>query len=243
MEAKKENPQERSLYPAQVWRFINQVVNEAALNAFLLAKPDLSEASARRILENGPVLDKAVEQAVSKVLLALGMAEYPILSETRLLKPVATALVPTLATAEELKEFCRTSLRTRVSQKLLTEYFNLELEQITTSITRCPYVACALKKTARVTEIGKELPEKYLSRFTDIIAFVFAQRNGEPGFLNNEGDLDRFLIKGKDGEVLVMEVSADINGHVWYLSSFDFESTDAWRSDKCRFLCPGVAFL
>jgi hypothetical protein len=147
-----------------------------------------------------------------------------------------------LATAEELKEFCRASLRIYDFEKQIGN-FNASIRQIAVSTTKRPYVAYTLLQEATHEEFRKELPEKYLSEFADIVAFVFAQRNGESGFLNNDGCGNRFLVKGKDGEVLVMEVSADIKVH-WYLSIWDFESkADVRHSDNCRFFYPGVAFL
>jgi hypothetical protein len=216
MEIKEGDPQERSLHPARVWRSIHKVVDAAALNAFLQAKPHLNEDGVQRIVANEALIQEAIEKAMLDVLLALGRTDYPILSETSLLKPVATALVPTLATAEELKGFCHSNSLWFLVPDELREFFDASVEQIVVHISSRPYVACALKELDCATEIIKELPEKYLYELTDIIAFVFSQREGESGFLNNDGSENRFLVKAKEGVVFLCSLPAVI----WWICRF-----------------------
>ncbi|MFZ2299678.1 MAG: hypothetical protein WAW00_00915 [Candidatus Moraniibacteriota bacterium] len=166
---------------------------------------------------------------------------YPVLAETRLLKPVGKSTVPARTKPFNAVAFYQIGTGLYVYETF-AERLDLSARQIVDSAPARPYVASLLKANAYDKDICKELPESHLSTLEDIASLIEAQPKGKSGFLLNNGYANIFYVEGKNGEVFAVRVSWDSDYREWLVSGWRLDGTGFWGAGY-RVLCPGNATL
>lgn len=179
-----------------------------------------------------------IEQVTINALKQLS-SRYPVLVETKLLKPVAKATVPARTKPFEASEFYQTGTKLYI-HRFFADRLDLNAKQTVDSAPERPYVVLLLKANAYHKDIRKELPETHLSTLEDIAGFIEAQPGGKSGLLLNNGHTNIFYVKGKNGEVFVIDVFW--NGRQWVIFAWELGEFGPWFAG-CLVLCPGNAVL
>ena len=200
----------------------------------------LDKDEAQRVLEGGDQVKAAVEVAVASVIRRL-VARYPVLAETRLLKPVAQATVPKRTKLFTASEFYQTGPGLYVYDSF-ADHLDLHAKQAVDSAPERPYVASLLKANAYDRDIRKELPETHLSTLEDIAGLIEAQPNGKSGFLLNNGYANIFYVEGKNGEVFAVIVGCLSDYRMWNVDGWQLGEFGTWGAVN-QVLCPGNAAL
>ncbi len=223
-------------------RQIISVVEAAAGNATdeVLAGFNLNREEAQHLLGSGDAV-KAVIQTALKPLINRLIGRYPILTETRLLKPVATVTVPARTKPFVASEFFRTGDGLYVYDSFANR-FDLKVRQAVDSAPERHYVASLLKANVYDKDIRKELPGTHLSTLEDIAGLIEAQPGGKSGFLLSNGYANIFYVEGKNGEVFVVGVYWYSGNRDWGVHDWELGGRGYWNADRQVF-CPGNAVL
>lgn len=178
--------------------------------------------------------------SVVQVIIDRG-SRYPVLAETRLLKPVGKSTVPARTKPFSAAEFYQTGpgLYTWDSFR---DRLDVEAKTVLECAPARPYVASLLKKDAYDRDIRKELPKTHLSTFEDIAGFIEAQPEGKQGFLLNNGYANIFYVEGRNGEVLAVDVRWRSGNRQWSVYDWRLDEYGKWYAGY-RVLCPGNASL
>lgn len=160
-----------------------------------------------------------------------------MLTETRLLRPVAMAI----ATKDQLcvKEFFQIRKGLHVYDSFCNRF---DLDAPVQAAPGRLYVASLLKLNADDQEIQKELPEECLSTLKDIAGFIEAQWNGKSGLLLSNGYANIFYVLGKNGQIFVMNVSWISDDRGWNVGDWEFGVNGRWFAGF-QIICPGNAEL
>lgn len=166
---------------------------------------------------------------------------YSVLAETRLLKPVAKAIVPARTKPWSAVAFYQTGTGLYVYDTF-ADRFDLGARKTVDSALERPYVASLLKANAYDTDIRKELPETHLSTLEDIASLIGAQRSGQSGLLLNNGYANIFYVEGKNGEVFAVLVRWYSGNRRWLVRDLKLDECGCWDADD-QVLCPGNTAL
>lgn len=165
---------------------------------------------------------------------------YPVLAETRLLKPVRESTVPARTKPFDAAAFYRTGAGLHVYDTFVDR---LNVKQAGGhSAPERPYVASLLKANAYSKDIRKELPEIHLSTLEDIAGLIEAQSNGKLGFLLANGHANIFYVEGKNGEVFAVDVYWGSDDREWFVNEWRLGEGGGWFANN-QVLCPGNAAL
>lgn len=164
-----------------------------------------------------------------------------VITETRLLKPVAQATVPARTKPVSVAEFYQTRPGLYVYDTFAGR-LDLGARQAVDSAPVRPYVASLLKANAYDTDIRKELPDTHLSTLEDIAGLIEAQPNGQSGLLLNNGWANIFYVEGKNGEVFAVFVDWYSDRHEWLVVDYELDEFVKWDAAS-QVLCPGNAAL
>lgn len=222
----------------QLRRFLEDASISATRSA--LAQVPLNKEGAQQVIERGDALKAEIERATINALRKLG-SRYPVLAETRLLKPVAQATVPARTKFFNAAEFYRTGTDLYVYGSFAAR-FDLSARQTVDSAPERPYAAALLKANAHDTDIRNELPETHLSMLEDIAGFIEAQPNGKSGFLLTNGYANIFYVEGKNGEVFAVRVFWNSVSRLWHVGGWRLDEAGRWGAGR-QVLCPGNASL
>ena len=223
----------------QLVRFVADAAESAAKSA--VAQADfLDKDGAQLVIVRGDELKVAIERATLNILKQLS-SRYPVLAETRLLKPVTQATVPARTKAFNAAAFYQTGPGLYVYDTF-ADRLDLGARQRVDSAPERPYVASLLKANAYDKDIRKELPETHLSTLEDIAGLIEAQPNGKPGFLLSNGWANIFYVEGKNGEVFAVSVLWDSGSRHWSVRGWQLVGAGEWLADY-QVLCPGNASL
>ncbi|MBI2439005.1 MAG: hypothetical protein HYV45_00135 [Candidatus Moranbacteria bacterium] len=222
----------------QLKRFLEDASVSATRSA--LAQVPLDKEGAQQVIERGDALKAEIERATINALKRLG-SRYPVLTETRLLKPVAQATVPARTKPFNVAEFYQTGPGLYVYDTF-ADRLDLHARQAVDSAPERPYVASLLKANAYDKDIRKELPETHLSTLEDIAGLIEAQPNGKSGFLLNNGYANIFYVEGKNGEVFAVDVYWGSDDREWDVGGWELDEDGHWDADF-QVLCPGNAAL
>ena len=223
----------------QIVRFVADAAESAAKSAVAQAT-FLDKEGAQQVIERGDALKAEIERATINALKQLS-SRYPVLAETRLLKPVAKATVPARTKPFNAAEFYQTGLYVYVYDTF-ADRLDLSARQTVDSAPERPYVASLLKANAYDKDIRKELPENHLSTLEDIAGLIEAQRSGKSGFLLNNGYANIFYVEGKNGEVFAVGVGWVSVSRQWLVGGWRLGEDGEWDADS-QVLCPGNAAL
>ena len=223
----------------QIVRFVADAAEAAAKSAVAQAN-FLDKDGAQLVIVRGDELKVAIERATLSILEQLS-SRYPVLVETKFLKPVAKATVPARTKPFNAAEFYQTSTGLYVYDTF-ADRLDLSVRQMVDSASVRPYVASLLKASAYDTDIRKELPDTHLSTLEDIAGLIEAQLNGKSGFLLNNGCANIFYVEGKNGEVFVVGVGWDSDYRKWRVYDWKLDEDGDWDADN-QVLCPGNAAL
>ena len=223
----------------QIVRFVADAAESAAKSAVAQAT-FLDKEGAQQVIERGDALKAEIERATINALKQLS-SRYPVLAETRLLKPVAKATVPARTKPFNAAEFYQTGLYVYVYDTF-ADRLDLSARQTVDSAPERPYVASLLKANAYDKDIRKELPENHLSTLEDIAGLIEAQRSGKSGFLLNNGYANIFYVEGKNGEVFAVGVGWVSVSRQWLVGGWRLGEDGLWDADS-PVLCPGNAAL
>jgi hypothetical protein len=221
----------------QLVRFIADAAEAAAKSAVTQAT-FIDKDGAQLIIVRGDELKVAIERATLNILRQLS-SRYPVLAETRLLKPVRKSTVPARTKPFVASEFYQTGTGLYVYDTFADR---LGARQTVDSAPERPYVASLLKANAYDKDIRKELSETHLSTLEDIAGLIEAQPNGKSGFLLNNGYANIFYVEGKNGEVFAVLVRWNSDNRYWYVSDWELGERGKWGADD-QVLCPGNAVL
>lgn len=222
----------------QLKRFLEDASISATHSA--LAQVSLCKEGAQQVIERGNELKSEIERATVSILKKFG-SRYPVLTETRLLKPVATSIVPARTKPFNAATFYRTGTGLYI-YNTFSERLNLSARQTVDSAPERPYVASLLKANAYDTDIRKKLPETHLSTLEDIAGLIEAQPNGKSGFLLNNGYMNIFYVEGKNGVVFAVFVFWYSVRRRWYVHGWILVEYGCWRAGY-QVICPGNASL
>ena len=223
----------------QIVRFVADAAESAAKSAVAQAT-FLDKEGAQQVIERGDALKAEIERATINALKQLS-SRYPVLAETRLLKPVAKATVPARTKPFNAAEFYQTGLYVYVYDTF-ADRLDLSARQTVDSAPERPYVASLLKANAYDKDIRKELPENHLSTLEDIAGLIEAQRSGKSGFLLNNGYANIVYVEGKNGEVFAVGVGWVSVSRQWLVGGWRLGEDGEWCADY-PVLCPGNAAL
>ena len=184
-----------------------------------------------------PITSVAVTSGQEKQL----SSRYPVLAETRLLKPVSKSTVPARTEPFNAAAFYQTSTGLYVYDTF-ADRLDLSARKTVDSAPERPYVASLLKANAYDTDIRKELPDTHLSTLEDIAALIEAQRSGKSGFLLSNGYANIFYVEGKNGEVFAVRVHWGSGSRRWFVVDWELVEYGSWFAGG-RVLCPGNAVL
>ena len=165
-----------------------------------------------------------------------------LVTETRLLKPVAKATVPARTKSFNVAEFYQDRTGLCVFHTL-KDRFDLGAKKTVDSTPERPYVASLLKAYACDRDIRKELPETHLSTLEDIAALIEAQPRAQPGLLLNNGKPNIFYIEGKNNEVFAMSIFGRPCYRCWHISVRQIKEDVGRRRRDSQVLYPGNAEL
>lgn len=223
----------------QLVRFVADAAESAAKSA--VAQADfLDKDGAQLVIVRGDELKVAIERATINALKQLS-SRYPMLVETKLLKPVAKASVPARTNPFNAVAFYQTGTGLYVYDTF-ADRLDLNARQTADSAPERPYVASLLKANVYDKDIRKELPETHLSTLEDIAGLIEAQPNGKSGFLLNNGYANIFYVAGKNGEVFAVFVYWDSGHRLWFVFDWRLGGRGEWDADD-QVLCPGNATL
>lgn len=225
----------------QLVRFIADAAESAAKTA--VARADfLDKDGAQLVIVRGDELKVAIERATFNILEQLS-SRYPVLTETRLLKPVGKLTVPARTKSFNAESFYRTGTGLYVYDTFADRLDLSARQTMNSDPKRRPYVASLLKANAHNKDIRSELPETHLSALEDIAGLIEAQPNGKSGLLLNNVYANIFYVEGKNGEVFVVDVDWDSDGRRWIVDDWPLDGgLGDWRAGS-RVLCPGNAAL
>lgn len=168
-------------------------------------------------------------------------SRYPVLTETRLLKPVAQATVPARTKPFSAAEFYQTGPGLYIWDSF-RDRLDVEVRTVLECTPARPYVASTLKADAYDKDIRKDLVDEHLSTLEDIAGLIVAQPKGKQGFLLNNGYANIFYVEGKEGVVFAVRVGWDSDNRLWHLRDWELDELGDWYSDY-HILCPGHAAL
>lgn len=224
----------------QLKQFLENFTASAVQSALEQVLPELDKDSGQLAIERGDELKADVEKAVVNSFRRISK-RYPVLDETRLLKPVAAATVPAWTKPFSASEFYQTG-----PGLYIWDSFRDRLDVETRTVLECaparPYVASTLKADAYDKDIRKELPDEHLSTLEDIAGFIEAQPEGKQGFLLNNGYANIFYVEGKNGEVFAVSVYWLSDNRRWHVLAWDLDEAGGWGAGDLVF-CPGNASL
>lgn len=223
----------------QIAGFVADAAESAAKSAVAQAT-FLDKDGAQLVIARGDELKIAIEQATINALKQLS-SRYPMLAETRLLKPVGKSTVPARTKPFNAAEFYQTGTGLFVYDTF-AYHFDLSAKKTVDSAPERPYVASLLKANAYDTDIRKELPETYLSTLEDIAGLIEAQPGGKSGLLLNNGYANIFYVEGKNGEVFAVSVNCGSGCRQWNVLDWELGEVGDWLVGR-RVLCPGNAAL
>ena len=224
----------------QIVRFVVDAAESATKSA--VAQADfLGKDVSKLVIRHLDVLKAEIERAVIDTLKKIG-SQYPLLTETSLLKPVTKATVPARTKPFNAAEFYQIGPGLYVYDTF-TDRLDVNARQTVDSAPERPYVALLLKVSAYDTDIRKELPEIHLSTLEDIAGLIEAQPNGKSGLLLSNGYANIFYIEGRNGEVFAVSVvwSSD-DYREWNVVDWQLDEIGSWLADY-QVLCPGNASL
>ncbi|QQS15763.1 MAG: hypothetical protein IPK84_00125 [Candidatus Moraniibacteriota bacterium] len=167
-------------------------------------------------------------------------SHYPVLAETRLLKPVGKSTVPVRTNPFNAEKFYQTGTGLYV-YGMFPGRLNLSFRQTVDSAPERPYVALLLKENAYDRNIRKKLPDMHLSTLEDIAGLIEAQPGGKPGFLLNNGYANIFYVE-ENSEVFVVDVGWKFDRCEWGVDGWKLGEAGRWRVDT-QVLCPSNAAL
>ena len=224
----------------QIVRFVADAAEAAAKTA--VAQADfLDKDGAQLVIVRGDELKVAIERATINALKQLS-SRYPVLAETRLLKPVSKSTAPARTKPFNAAVFYQTGTGRLYVYGTFADRLDVNARQTVDSAPERPYVASLLKANAYDKDIRKELPENHLSTLEDIAGLIEAQPNGKSGFLLNNGYANIFYVEGKNGEVFAVLVLWFSDFRQWHVGVWELGGVGRWRSDV-QVLCPGNAAL
>jgi len=222
----------------QLRRFLEDASISATRSA--LAQVPLDKDGSQQVIERGNELKAEIERATVAILKKL-RSRYPVLTETRLLKPVATSTAPVRTKPFDASEFFQNRPGLYVWDSF-RERLDVEARQPIESAPERPYVASLLKANAYDKDIRKELPESHLSTLEDIAGLIEAQRSGKSGFLLNNGYANIFYVEGRNGEVFAVGVRWNSGRREWVVDGWELGEVGHWFAGR-QVLCPGNAAL
>ena len=223
----------------QIVRFVADAAEAAAKTAVAQAT-FLDKDGAQLVIVRGDELKVAIERATINALKQLS-SRYPVLAETRLLKPVSKSTVPARTKPFNAAEFYQIGTGLYVYDTF-ADRLDLSARQTVDSAPERPYVASLLKANAYDRDIRKELPDTHLSTLEDIAGLIEAQPNGKSGFLLNNGYANIFYVEGKNGEVFAVGVDWISGNRKWRVFDWELDGIGRWCADR-QVLCPGNAAL
>lgn len=184
----------------------------------------------------------AAESATINALKQLS-SRYPVLAETRLLKPVAQATIPARTKSFVASEFYQTRPGLYVDvYDTFVDHLDLSARKTVDSAPERPYVASLLKAKVHNKDIRKELPDTHLSTLEDIAGLIEAQLGGKSGFLLSNGYANIFYVEGKNSEVSIVGVYWYSGFREWRVSEWGLDE-DSYLGAGRQVLCPGNAAL
>ncbi len=166
---------------------------------------------------------------------------YPVLKETKLLKPIAQVIVPARTKPFDAAAFYRTGPGLRVYDTF-ADHLDLSARKTVDSAPARPYVASLLKANAYDKDIRKELPKRHLSTLEAIAGLIEAQPNDKSGFLLSNGYANIFYVESKNDEVFAVGVYWRSAYREWLVGGWRFGEWGFWCAGH-QFLCPGNAAL
>ena len=167
-----------------------------------------------------------------------------LVTETRLLKPVAQATVPARTKPFNLADFYCYNPGFWMYDAF---YDTLDLSnwKVVGSTPERSYVALCLKADAYDSDIRKELPETHLSTLEDIAYLIKAQPGGK-GFLLLNGANNYFFVRSKNGTVFVVLIRWRTVSRKWVINGWRVEKRypALWYGPgRRRIFCPGTAII
>lgn len=218
--------------------FVVDAAESAAKTA--VAEAMLDKDGVQLVIVRGNELKAAIERAAINALKQLS-SRYPVLAETRLLKPVGTSTVPARTKPFNAAEFYQTGPG-RYVYDTFADRFDLSARKTVDSAPERPYVASLLKAKAYDGDIRKELPGTHLSTLEDIAGLIEAQPGGKSGFLFSNGYTNIFYVDGKNGEVFAVRVRWYSDNRKWSVSDWKLDEDGRWDTGN-QVLFPGNAVL
>ncbi len=217
--------------------FISDAAEAAAKKAFSRMTSD----GIRSVIGRLDALEVAIEWVTFDIIRKFS-SQFPMLTETQLLKPVAHATVPARTKPFNAAEFYQVSGIDLYVHDTFADRLDLSARKTADSASERPFVALLLKTKSYDKDILKELPKDHLSTLDDIAGFVEAQYNRESGFLLNNGYLNLFYVEGKNNEVVVCPYWDFKYRRRWCVREFLPDTVPGWNAGY-RVFCPGNTVL
>ena len=224
----------------QLKQFLENFVASAVQAALEQVVPELDKDSGQLAIERGDELKADVEKATVNSFRRISK-RYPIIGETRLLRPIAVVNAPARTKPFDTSEFYQNRPGLYVWDSF-RERLDIENCELVPSAPERPYVASLLKKDAYDRDIRRELPESHLSTLEDIAGFIEAQPEGKQGFLLNNGYANIFYVAGKNGEIFAVDVGWGSDDRVWFVGGWRLGGLGGWSAGY-HVVCPGNASL
>lgn len=202
---------------------------------------------AARVLQNLPNLTGEEMQylisnpaELKRRLLALKMESAMVgFTETALLRPVATQIVPARTKSFDPKRFYQNRKGLDVWDTFV-DRLDLRSRKAVASTPERTYVSLELKQNVYDRDIRAELPEHHLSMLEDIAALIKAQWGGKEGILLNNGRANIFYVEGKNGEVFAVNVNWNADDREWNVNDWRLDENGEWNAGN-QVLCPSHA--
>lgn len=179
--------------------------------------PSLSSDVMQGWITNPEALKEALRALSPPVTEQLLYSEF---AETRLLKAVNKSTLQARTNSFDLAKFYQTRTGLYVFDVFI-DCFDLKFVG---SSSRRLYMTAHLKANACDTDIRRELSEMHLSRLEDIASFIKRQSGGRLGFLLNNGCVNIFYVKGKNGEIFAVPIRWDAKDGDWCVGAWTIDS-------------------
>lgn len=182
---------------------------------------------------------KVLKKALKVLSPTAGQSVYPAFTETKLLKPVAKAIVPARTEPFDEPAFYRTDIG-RDIRRMFSDYIEFGSKEMAGPAPERSYVALLIKRDTYCRCIYDELPVVCFSTIEDIVALTAMQPNGESGFLLNNGWGNIFFLEDKNVK--------NKDGAFFYIVVYWFSGIRGWSigdPESVRFhgLAAGVQFV
>jgi len=152
-------------------------------------------------------------------------------AETRLLMAINKSTLRARTNSFDLAKFYQMRTGPYVFDAFIDHF---DLKFVGSSSQRL-YMTAHLKENACDTDIRRELSEVHLSRLEDIASFIKRQSGGKLGFLLNNGCVNIFYVKGKNGEIFAVLIRWGTKDRDWSVGTLTLDSGNWNVGDRVLF--------